>query len=70
MRAERCADRRLLHGSPRPTVVSLSWAIGTLDQVQGHSSAGGGDKSVYTLFEDALQEAMVLGITVCCASGN
>ena len=63
------AVRALLHGRPRPTVMSISWA---LSPEHGPESTSKADvhKSPHRLLEDAFGEAMLLGITVCCASGD
>ena len=60
---------RLPHRRPRPTVMSISWA---LSAEHGPRSASPADvhKSAHRLLEDAFVEAMLLGITVCCASGD
>jgi len=68
------ALRHLLHSTPRPNIMSLSWALGTLGEVQTATGAErdpkAAHKDVYQLFEDTFHEAMVLGVTTCCASGD
>ena len=63
------AVRALLHGRPRPTVVSISWAL-SAEHGQEAPSQADVHKSAHRLLEDAFVEAMLLGITVCCASGD
>jgi kumamolisin len=49
--------------------VSLSWSL-SADEQRSSSASGGSLKSAHQLLEDAFKEAMLLGTTVCCASGD
>lgn len=65
------ALRDVIHSNPRPTILSLSWALDDANWRAPTAGRGAGRPSpLYRLFEHVFEECAALGITVCCASGD